>query len=145
MIYTKLTKLAMKLCFERHQSQVDKCGMPYVFHPFHVAESMTDEVSTCVALLHDILEDTDTSAEELYSMGFPSEVVEAVCLMTHDSSVPYLEYVAALKGNPLACAVKISDLTHNADLSRLDFVTEKDIQRVEKYKKALAILQDNVG
>lgn len=140
MIYTKLTKAAMKLCFEKHQSQVDKCGMPYPFHPFHVAESMTDEETTCVALLHDILEDTDTTREDLIALGFPPAIVEAVCLMTHDDDVPYLEYVRRLRANPIARTVKIADLRHNSDLTRLDAVSEPDLRRVEKYKQALEIL-----
>ena len=140
MIYTYFTKLAMKLCFEKHKNQMDKCGIPYPFHPFHVAESMKDEETTCVALLHDILEDTDTTAEELREMGFSEEIIKAVCLMTHDKATPYLDYVRAIKENPLARAVKIADLTHNSDLTRLDTVTEKDLRRVEKYRKALEIL-----
>ena len=142
MIYTDLTKLAMKLCFERHREQVDKCGIPYPFHPFHVAESMTDEKTTCVALLHDILEDTDTTKEELIDLGFPNDVVEAVCMMTHEDSMPYLDYVRQIKTNPIARTVKISDLTHNSDLSRLNIVSEKDLKRVKKYKKALKILTE---
>lgn len=140
MIYTKLTKIAMKLCFEKHKNQIDKCGIPYPFHPYHVAESMTDEATTCVALLHDIIEDTDTTPEELYGLGFTDEIVQAILLMTHDKNIPYLDYVAKIKTNPIATAVKISDLIHNSDLSRLDSITEKDIQRAEKYKKALALL-----
>ncbi|MBD5550315.1 MAG: GTP pyrophosphokinase [Lachnospiraceae bacterium] len=140
MIYTKLTKIAMKLCFEKHKSQVDKCGLPYPFHPFHVAESMVDEESTCVALLHDILEDTDTTTDDLISLGFTPAIIEAVCLMTHDDNMPYLEYVTQIKANPIARAVKISDLMHNSDLTRLDTISERDVERVEKYKKALDIL-----
>lgn len=142
MIYTNLTKLAMKLCFERHREQVDKCGIPYPFHPFHVAESMTDEKTTCVALLHDILEDTDTTKEELIDLGFPNDVVEAVCMMTHEDSVPYMDYVRQIKTNPIARAVKISDLSHNSDLSRLNTVSEKDLERVKKYREALKILTE---
>lgn len=71
MIYTELTKKAMKLCFEKHKNQLDKSGIPYPFHPFHVAESMTDENTTCVALLHDIIEDTDMAEEDLLAMGIP--------------------------------------------------------------------------
>lgn len=142
MLYTPLTKLAMKLCFERHKEQTDKCGVPYPFHPFHVAESMTDEKTTCVALLHDILEDTDTTKSELLSLGFPADVVDAIFMMTHDKAVPYLDYVRQIKENPLARAVKISDLTHNSDLSRLNTVTEKDLARVEKYREALKILTE---
>lgn len=132
----------MKLCFERHREQVDKCGIPYPFHPFHVAESMTDEKTTCVALLHDILEDTDTTKEELIDLGFPNDVVEAVCMMTHEDSVPYMDYVRQIKTNPIARAVKISDLSHNSDLSRLNTVSEKDLERVKKYREALKILTE---
>ena len=142
MIYTSLTKLAMRLCFERHQDQVDKCGVPYPFHPFHVAESMMDEKSTCVALLHDVLEDTETTKEELLQFGFPNDIVEAICLMTHEDGLPYQDYVSRIKTNPIARAVKISDLMHNSDLSRLDVVKETDLRRVEKYKKALELLVD---
>lgn len=143
MIYTKQTKTAMKLCFEKHRMQVDKCGIPYPFHPFHVAESMKDEATVCVALLHDIIEDTDTTAEELASLGFSSEIIDAISLLSHDKNVPYLEYIAKIKENPIAKAVKIANLKHNSDLSRLDKVTENDIKRVEKYKKALELLSDN--
>ncbi len=142
MIYTELTKKAMKLCFEKHKNQVDKSGIPYPFHPFHVAESMTNEYSTCVALLHDIIEDTDTSVKDLLDIGFPNEVVEAIKLMSHDTSVDYFEYVKGLKSNSLCKAVKLSDLKHNSDLSRLSVITDDDLKRVEKYKKAMAILNE---
>lgn len=102
---------------------------------------MKDESTTCVALLHDILEDTDTTAQELRGLGFSKEIVDAIILMTHDKAVPYLDYVRSIKENPIAKAVKISDLTHNSDLSRLDTITDKDIERVEKYKRALEILK----
>lgn len=141
MIYTKLTKTAMKICFEKHKDQVDKTGIPYPFHPFHVAESMTDEATCCVALLHDIIEDADVTPEDLYEAGFTKEIVEAILTMTHDKSVPYMEYVARIKTNPIAKAVKIADLKHNLDLSRLDAVTDKDVKRMEKYRRALALLQ----
>ena len=141
MIYTKLTKKAMKLCFEKHKDQVDRCGIPYPFHPFHVAESMMDEDTTCVALLHDIVEDSDMALEQLHDEGFPDEVVEAVKLLTHDESVPYFEYVAVLKDNKIAREVKMADLKHNSDISRLDVVTDRDLKWMEKYKKAFEILE----
>ncbi len=143
MIYTELTKKAMKLCFEKHKVQVDKCGIPYPFHPFHVAESMDDEYSTCVALLHDIIEDTDVTDKDLLNMGFPTLVVDAIKMMTHDDSVPYLDYVRLLKENEICRKVKLADLKHNSDLSRLDNVTDKDLERIEKYKKAIEILSNN--
>ena len=143
MIYTKLTKKAMRLCFEKHKNQVDKCGVPYPFHPFHVAESMDDEFTTITALLHDIVEDTDMTFDDLQEYGFPGEVIEALKLLTHDDNVPYLEYVKKIKSNKIAKAVKIADLTHNSNLSRLDAVSEKDLKRVAKYKEALEILKAN--
>lgn len=82
MIYTHLTNEAMKLAYAAHHGQVDKGGIPYIFHPFHLAEQMQDEYTTCVALLHDIVEDTDVTPEEL-AKTFPKEVVDAVVLMTH--------------------------------------------------------------
>ena len=142
MIYTERTKQALKLCFEAHKDQVDKSGMPYVFHPFHVAEQMPDEDTTIVALLHDVVEDTDYTLDDLREMGFGDVVIDALALMTHDSSVPYLEYVAKLKDNPLARTVKLADLRHNSDTSRLDHVDDKALQRVEKYAKAIKLLEN---
>ena len=141
MIYTDKTKKAMKLCFEAHKDQVDKSGMPYVFHPFHVAEQMTDEATTIVALLHDVVEDTDYTLEDIAAEGFGKEILEAVALMTHEDDVPYLDYVAKLKENPIARAVKLADLAHNSDLSRIGEIDEETKQRLEKYKKARAILE----
>ncbi len=141
MIYTSETKKALRLCFSAHKEQVDKSGMPYVFHPFHLAEQMKDEVTTVVALLHDVVEDTDYTIADLTDMGFSKEVTDALLLLTHDDAVEYMDYVARIKNNPVAKAVKIADLKHNSDITRLDAVDEWVMQRVEKYKKALALLE----
>ena len=143
MIYTEKTKKALNLCFEAHKNQVDKSGLPYVFHPAHVAEQMTDEATTMVALLHDVVEDTDYTLEDLAAEGFGEDILEAVALMTHEDDVPYLDYVAKLKDNPIARAVKLADLAHNSDLSRIGEVDDETKQRLEKYKKAIALLNDN--
>ena len=140
MLYTAITKKALKLCFEAHKNQVDKSGLTYVFHPFHLAEQMTDENTTVVALLHDVVEDTDYTIADLKNMGFNEEILEAISLMTHSKNVPYMDYVAEIKKNPIAKAVKLADLKHNSDLSRLDIVDEKAIKRVEKYRKAIELL-----
>ena len=141
MIYTSNTNKAMRLCYEAHQGQTDKSGIPYVFHPIHVAEQMTDEQTTIVALLHDVIEDTDYTLQDLAEMGFEQPVLDALALMTHKKGVPYLEYVAKLKNNPIARAVKLADLRHNSDLSRLDVVDEKAKSRLEKYKAAIELLE----
>ena len=137
MIYTNMTKKALKLSFEAHKDQIDKSGMPYVYPPFHLAEQMKDENTTIVALLHDVVEDTDITIDDIRKMGFNEEVCEALKLMTHDDNVPYIEYVKKLKSNPIAKTVKIADLKHNSDLTRLDTVDEKALKRVEKYKRAM--------
>ena len=143
MIYTDETKKALKLCFEAHKNQVDKSGMPYVFHPFHVAEQMTDEATTIVALLHDVVEDTDYTLEDLAAEGFGKDILEAVALMTHEDDVPYLDYVAKLKDNPIARVVKLADLAHNSDLSRIGEIDDETRERLEKYQKAIALLKGN--
>ena len=141
MIYTNKTKAAMKLCFEAHKEQKDKSGQPYVFHPFHVAEQMDDEESTVVALLHDVVEDTDYSIDDIAEVGFGDAVVEALRLLTHEDGMPYLDYIRRIRTNPLATKVKLADLAHNSDLSRLDGEpNDTDIERVEKYRKSREIL-----
>ena len=142
MIYPELTKKALKLSFEAHKDQVDKSGIPYVYHPFHLAEQMKSEETVVVALLHDVVEDTAYTLEDVRAAGFPDSVIEALALLTHDKSVPYMEYVARIKGNPIAKAVKLADLRHNSDLTRLDTVDDKAIERIEKYKKAIGILSE---
>ena len=142
MIYTSMTKKALKLCFEAHKEQVDKTGMPYVFHPFHLAEQMNDEISTVCALLHDVIEDTEITPEMLLQMGFPKEVIEVLALLTHEESVPYMDYVRKISANPTAKKVKIADLMHNSDVTRLDAIDEWAEKRNEKYAEALRILKD---
>lgn len=140
MIYTPLTKKALKLAFECHKDQVDKTGMPYVFHPFHLAEEMTDEISTVCALLHDVVEDTSYTFDDLCDMGFPDTVIDVLRLLTHDPAVPYLDYVRAIKSNDIATRVKLADLRHNSDTTRLDVVDEWALAREAKYRAAIAIL-----
>lgn len=142
MIYTPETKKAMKICFEAHKDQTDKSGLPYVFHPFHVAEQMHDEKTTIVALLHDVIEDTSYTLQDLRAIGFNQEVLDAIALMTHDNNVPYMEYVAKIRENPIARAVKLADLRHNSDLTRMDEITETELKRVEKYKAAMQLLTE---
>lgn len=140
MIYTKFTRLALQIAYKAHEGQLDKSGLPYIFHPYHVAEQMTDEITACIALLHDVIEDTPMTIEELAAYGFPEEVIEGVRLMTHAEGVDYFDYVLKIKENPYATAVKLADLAHNSDTSRMDTVTEHDMERLEKYKKARELL-----
>ncbi len=143
MIYTDLTKKAMKLAYLAHDGQEDKNGIPYIFHPMHLAEQMTDEETTVCALLHDVVEDTSITFDDLRAQGFPVPVIEALSLLTHDKSVPYMDYVQTLRKNKIAAAVKAADLRHNSDLSRLDSVGDKDMARMRKYQQALALLEED--
>ena len=142
MIYTKKTREALSLCFEAHKDQLDKSGLPYVFHPFHLAEQMTDETTTIVALLHDVVEDTDYTLSFLAEKGFSKEVIDALDLLTHKKGVPYSDYVAKIKPNPVARAVKLADLAHNTDRTRLDFIDEKMQERYKNYEKAIKFLSE---
>ena len=142
MIYTEMTKRALALCFEAHKDQKDKSGLPYVFHPFHLAEQMEDEDTTIVALLHDVIEDTEYTIEDLQKAGFTQNVISAIALMTHDPQMPYMEYVRAIKSNPIARAVKLADLRHNSDMTRLDIIMQRDEERAQKYLDAIVILEE---
>ena len=141
MIYTQLTNRAMQIAYEAHHGQLDKCGMPYIFHPFHLAEQMEDEYAVCAALLHDVLEDTDYPREAL-AAEFPAEIMEALDLLTHQEGVHYLEYVEKIKPNPLAKTVKLADLIHNTDKTRIP-LDGPEVQKIleEKYRRAFEILK----
>lgn len=142
MIYTSLTRLALKVSFEAHRDQVDHGGTPYVYHPYHLAEQMTDETTTCIALLHDVVEDTDITLAQLREMGFPEDVVEAVGVLTKEHGVPYQEYIKRVKSNPLARIVKLADLEHNSDMSRLQEIDERSKSLAKRYEKARACLME---
>ena len=144
MIYTPMTNAAMKLAYNAHHGQLDYNGIPYIFHPIHLAEQMDDEVSCCVALLHDTVEDTDVTMDYLKTI-FPPEVTDAVALLTHIDDTDYFEYVRNIKTNPIAKKVKLADLAHNSDQSRCigsDLTEERKAFWKAKYEKATKILTE---
>ncbi len=141
MIYTMQVFRAMNIAYSAHMGQFDKAGVPYIFHPIHLAEQMDTEEECIVALLHDVVEDTNVTFEDL-EKDFPKSIIDAIKLLTHDKSVDYMEYVKNLKSNPIAKKVKLADLRHNSDTARLLKITEKEIKRVEKYKKAIQLLNE---
>jgi len=143
MIYTELTNKALKIAYEVHHGQVDKGGIPYIFHPYHLAEQMDDEISTCAALLHDVVEDTDVTFKDL-EKDFPPAVIEVLKLLTHADDEDYYVYINRLKDNPIAKKIKLADIAHNSDQSRL-VGTDKDNPETKeyfrkKYAKAIEIL-----
>ena len=143
MIYTGMTKLAMKIAYEAHKDQVDKSGLPYIFHPFYLATQMDTEETIIVALLHDVIEDSDITLIELQQYGFSNNVLDALILLSHKESIPYPDYVQKIKSNDVARKVKLPNLKHNSDTARLESVDDKVIERIEKYSKAMHLLEDN--
>ena len=146
MIYTPMTNKALRIAYAAHHGQVDKCGIPYIFHPLHLAEQMEDEVSCTVALLHDVVEDTEISLEDL-SREFPEEVMKPLRLLTHEKGTDYLTYVRRVKSDPIAVKVKLADLAHNSDQTRCvdSGLSEETLAYFrEKYRKARAILTEEV-
>ena len=141
MIYTPMTKKALCIAYKAHEGQVDKTGIPYIFHPFHLAESMTDENSTIVALLHDVIEDTDWTIDDLEKEGFNEDILTALKLMTHNPAEPYMDYISRLSTCPVARQVKLADLYHNSDQTRVENPDEKMLKRWEKYDRTIQLLK----
>ena len=144
MVYTPLTNEALRIAYKAHHGQLDYNGIPYIFHPIHLAEQMNDEYSCCVALLHDTVEDTEVTLEELKAI-FPKEVTDAVALMTHEKGTDYFDYVRAIKENPIARKVKLADLAHNSDQTRCigsNLSEERKAAWRTKYEKATKILTE---
>lgn len=143
-ISTQISK-ALSIAFKAHMNQFDKGGHPYILHPITVAMTLAkngfDDNTITTGLLHDVIEDTDYTIDDIKKLGFPNEVSDALQLLTHDKNIDYMEYVRSVKNNPIAKAVKIADLIHNSDISRLEKVTEKDELRLKLYRQALNFLQ----
>ena len=139
-IATHQAELAELIARVAHAGQVDKAGVDYTEHLKAVAAGVDGDTLKAVAWLHDTIEDTDTTADDLAQRGVAPEIIEAVVAMTHLEGESYFDYIARVKENPLSRQVKLSDLANNSDLSRIPEVTEVDLQRLEKYKKATEIL-----
>ena len=144
MIYTPLVNKAFRIAYDAHHGQVDKNGIPYIFHPIHLAEQMDDEISCCAALLHDVVEDTEVTMEQLAAV-FPEEVIEVLKLLTHEKGVEYFTYVRAIKNNPIAVKIKLADIAHNSDQTRCigSALTEEQLAYFRaKYANAKRILTE---
>lgn len=142
MLYTEMTKKAMNIAYHAHHGQKDKNGIPYIFHPYHIAEQMLTEDTIIAALLHDVIEDTPITIAWLRQQGFSEPVLTALKLLTRDRSMPYLDYIQRLKTNEIARLVKIGDLKHNSDSGRLAQLCSTERERLEKkYSEAMMILE----
>ena len=138
-----LISKAIALAASAHDEQLDKGGEPYIFHPIRVMiNAEGDENVKCTAVLHDILEDTRLTEDDLRSEGFDEEIITALKLLTRNNGDNYMEYIKRLKPNKIARAVKLADLADNMDMTRIKNPTEQDFKRLEKYKKAKEILEN---
>lgn len=133
---------AILLAVHAHLGQLDKGGNPYILHPIRVMMGCKTLTQKTVAILHDTLEDSDLTADDLLQEGFSKEIVDAVVCLTRTPGQDYMEHIHTVSKNPLATVVKLSDLADNMDLNRLPGLTPKDFQRLERYLRAKQSLED---
>ncbi|TDI46121.1 MAG: HD domain-containing protein [Acidobacteria bacterium] len=136
---------AILLAVTAHKGQVDKGGAPYIFHPLRLMLQMDDDNERMAAVLHDVVEDTEVTLDDIREAGFPDAVIEAVDLLTHGENVPYEDYINRLRPNPVARKVKMADLVDNMDVRRLTVVDEKARKRAKKYKAVLESLRSGAS
>jgi (p)ppGpp synthase/HD superfamily hydrolase len=135
-------KLAKAISTRAHTGQTDRGGVDYINHPTVIADKVKHEGENyeIVAWLHDVVEDSEYTMDDIKAFGFNKEVTDAVAILTRNSSMNYDEYLQVIRANKIALKVKIADITHNSDLTRLKKITLKDLDRNKKYKKALKFL-----
>lgn len=139
-IETSLTRKALEIAKKTHAGQVDKGGADYINHPLYVASQMQTEDEVIVALLHDVVEGSNITFYDLAEQGFSYRIIDALMFLVHDNNTDYFDYIKNIAFNPIATAVKLGDLRHNSDLSRLPEATEADTDRLKKYQTAIIAL-----
>ncbi len=130
-----LLEEAIEIAVEAHKGRKDRYGQPYILHPLRVMIRMNTEQEKITAVLHDVIEDTDITMEDLRKKGFTENILTAVDCMTKREGEPYDDYIKRTKSNPISLKVKIADLEDNMDIRRIKNITEKDIERLNKYRK----------
>ena len=132
---------AISIATMAHEGMYDRGGKPYILHPLHLMTSLLfDTELAIIAVLHDVVEDSDVLLEDLVHAGFSPRVTRALGLLTHTIGVPYEEYIEGICGSYDAIRVKRKDLEHNSDITRLKGITDKDLARTKKYHKAFTRL-----
>ena len=132
---------AITLAVQQHAGQVDKGGQPYILHPLRVMLQLQQPDQQIVAVLHDILEDTNTTAQDLQNLGFQTHIIQAIQALTKLPHETRVQAAMRTTQNPLACAVKIADVKDNRHLARIPNPTARDLSRLEEYRQVLEILQ----
>ena len=132
-----LVEKAVRIATRVHCGQVDKSGAPYIGHPLRVMEMGRNEDERILGVLHDVVEDGAISFGDLLAEGFPPRIIDALrCITKLSPDEPYDKFIARVKRNPLAVAVKLNDLSDNMDIRRLPYLSDKDIKRLKRYLKA---------
>jgi len=133
---------AIEIAQEAHKGVKDKGGHDYINHPIRVMHAMSNDQEKIVAILHDVVEDSDWTFERLKEEGFEDSVIESLrCVTKYSEEEDYQEFIRRAATNKIATKVKMADIEDNLDLSRLGTLTEKDLTRIKKYKKALKYLK----
>lgn len=127
---------AIKLASIKYYGQVDKANKPYILHLLYVMNNVSDLNVKIVGILHDILEDTDITRNDLLNYGFSEDIVISVEVLTKSKNQKYMEYIENIKSNNIARKVKLIDLKHNMDLTRLSEISDEDLKRTMKYFEA---------
>lgn len=130
-----LIEEAIEIAVKAHKGHRDRYGQPYILHPLRVMMRMNTEDEKVTALLHDVIEDTDTTMDDLRKKGFPENILTGIDCMTKREGEPYDEYIKRAESNPISLKVKIADLEDNMDIRRIKNITEKDTERLNKYRK----------
>lgn len=138
---TTLLEQAIEIALKAHAGQKDKAGAPYVLHPLRLMLQMQTDEERMAAVLHDVVEDSAVTLDDLRASGFPQVVIEAVALLTRKGTDTYEQFVQKIKPHPLARRVKMADLRDNLRIDRIPHPTDADMARLEKYKNALNYLE----
>lgn len=139
----RLIETSLQIALRAYAGKVDKAGREYILHPLRVMAKMSTELEMSAALLHDVLEDSEITAEELLAEGIPAEVVEAVQHLTKQEDEEYMDFVARAGKNKIAAAVKLADIEDNIDVLRLSSLGEEDLARIRKYHAAWHLLKED--
>lgn len=131
---------AISLAAKQHEGQVDKANAPYILHPLRVMLNVPTIEHKIVAVLHDILEDTETTIEDLYQFGFQEHIIDAIVALTKKQGETRLEAAQRARQNPIARVVKLADIKDNMDLSRIQSPTVKDFERLKEYQQVRDLL-----
>lgn len=136
-----LLESALKIAIKAHEGQTDKAGKAYILHPLRIASNCSTIETQIVALLHDVVEDSSITLEDLKTSGFPDTIIDAIDSVTRRRNESYMDFVCRCSKNPIGKAVKLLDLDDNMNIKRLSKISEADIKRLNKYKVAYDYLK----